>query len=165
MSQYRFIEAERQHHAVSLPYRVPEVSRAAYCRSSLSRPRFASHSRLPIWSNAASKLPGRAIAPHMRADLVKDALRMDITNRGGQVRLVIFRSDRGAQYEAGGFMDLADQAGVRQSMGRVADTGKTRSALVHWIEAVYSRRRRHSSIGMLAPVVYEERHQVQCNAA
>jgi transposase InsO family protein len=43
--------------------------------------------------------------------------------------------------------------------------GETRSAIVHWIEAVYNRRRRHSSIGMLAPVVYEERHQVQRNAA
>ena len=88
-------------------------------------------------------------------------------------------------------MDLAERAGVRQSMGRVADCydnslaesffatlkgellytrswptrGETRSALVHWIEAVYNRRRRHSSIGMLAPVVYEERHQVQCHAA
>jgi len=134
---------------------------------------------------------GWAIAPHMRADLVKDALRMAITNRGGQVGGVIFHSDRGVQYGAGGFMDLAERSGVRQSMGRVADCfdnslaesffatlkgellytrswptrGETRSALVHWIEAVYNRRRRHSSIGMLAPLVYEERHQVQCHAA
>lgn len=70
-------------------------------------------------------------------------------------------------------MDLAERAGVRQSVGRVADCfdnalaesffamlegellymrsrptrPETRSALVHWIEGVYNRRRRHSSIG------------------
>lgn len=134
---------------------------------------------------------GWAVATHMRADMVCDALRMAIANRRGQVRGVVFHSDRGAQYGAKSFMDLANQAGVRQSMGRVADCfdnslaesffatlksellytrswstrSETRSALVHWIEAVYNRRRRHSSIGMLAPVVYEERHQVQCSAA
>lgn len=134
---------------------------------------------------------GWAIASHMRAELVCDALRMALANRHSRVRGVIFHSDRGAQYAARSFMDLAERAGVRQSMGRVADCfdnalaesffatlkgellytrswptrPETRSALVCWIEAVYNRRRRHSSIGMLAPVVYEERHQVQCNAA
>jgi hypothetical protein len=34
---------------------------------------------------------------------------------------------------------------------------ETRSALARWIKAAYNRRRRHSSIGMLAPVVYEDR--------
>jgi putative transposase len=107
------------------------------------------------------------------------------------MRGVIFHSDRGVQYGAGSFMDLAKRVGLRQSMGRVADCfdnslaesffatlkgellyrrswptrGEVRSALVYWIEAVYNRRRRHSSIGMLAPVVYEERHQMQCSAA
>lgn len=134
---------------------------------------------------------GWSIANHMRADMVCDALHMAIANRRGQVRGVIFHSDRGAQYGAGNFMELAKRAGVRQSMGRVADCfdnslaesffatlkgellyrrswstrEETRSALVHWIEAVYNRRRRHSSIRMLAPVVYENRYQVQCNAA
>lgn len=293
MSQYRFIEAERQHHAVSLLCRVLEVSRAAYYRwkacplspraaanllllekirkahtdsgGTYGSPRIQAEledqgvrasrgriarlmastgivgrrSRRRVRTTIPAKKPapfadlvkrrfhavrpdqlwcgdityvhthegflylasvidvysrrviGWAIAPHMRADLVKDALRMAITNRGGQVGGVIFHSDRGVQYGSGGFMDLAERAGVRQSMGRVADCydnslaesffatlkgellytrswptrGETRSALVHWIEAVYNRRRRHSSIGMLAPVVYEERHQVQCHAA
>jgi transposase InsO family protein len=132
-----------------------------------------------------------AVASHMRAELASDALRMAITNRGGQVRGVIFHSDRGVQYGAESFMDLAKRAGIRQSMGRVADCfdnslaesffatlkGKllytrswptrreARGVLVYWIEATYNRRRRHSSIGMLAPVGYEERHQVQCSAA
>jgi len=134
---------------------------------------------------------GWAIATHMRAELVMDALRMAVANRRGQVSGVVFHSDRGAQYGAGSFKDLARSAGVRQSMGRVADCfdnalaesffatlkcellytrawqtkQEARSAIVHWIEAVYNRRRRHSSLGMLAPTVYEQRHQVQCNAA
>ena len=64
---------------------------------------------------------GWAIATHLRAELVSDALRMALANRCGQVRGVVFHSDRGAQYGAGSFKDLARSAGVRQSMGRVAD--------------------------------------------
>jgi transposase InsO family protein len=127
----------------------------------------------------------------MRATLVSDALRMALANRRGQVSGVIFHSDRGAQYGAGIFKDLAGSAGVRQSMGRVADCfdnalaesffatlkceliyrrswqtrQEARHAIVHWIEAVYNRKRRHSSLGMLAPMAYEQQHQVQCNAA
>jgi transposase InsO family protein len=134
---------------------------------------------------------GWAIAAHMRAELVCDALRMAMANRRGQVSGVVFHTDRGAQYGAGSFKDLARSAGVRQSMGRVADCfdnalaesffatlkcellytrssqtkQEARSAIVHWIEAIYNRRRRHSSLGMLAPIAYEQQHQVQCNAA
>ena len=134
---------------------------------------------------------GWAIATHMRAELVCDALRMAMANRRGQVSGVVFHSDRGAQYGAGVYKDLARSAGVRQSMGRVADCfdnalaesffatlkgeliytrswqtrHQARLAVVHWIEAIYNRRRRHSSLGMLAPMVYEQQHQVQCNAA
>ena len=134
---------------------------------------------------------GWAIATHMRAELVCDALRMAVANRRRQVSGVVFHSDRGAQYGAGIYQNLARSAGVRQSMGRVADCfdnalaesffatlkcellyerswqtkQEARNAIVHWIEAIYNRRRRHSSLGMLAPMVYEQRHHVQCNAA
>jgi len=134
---------------------------------------------------------GWAIAPHMRSELVSDALRMAITNRHGQVAGVIFHSDRGAQYGAHSYEELARLRGIRQSMGRVADCfdnalaesffatlkcellflrswptkQEARSAIVHWIEAVYNRKRRHSSLGMLAPIAYEAHHQLQCHAA
>ena len=134
---------------------------------------------------------GWAIATHMRTDLVSDASRMALASRRGQVSGVVLHSDRGAQYGAGSFKDLARSAGVRQSMGRVADCfdnslaesffatlkcellytrswqtkQEARNAIVHWIEAIYNRRRRHSSLGMLAPVAYEQKHQVLCNAA
>jgi putative transposase len=293
MSRYRFIEAEKQRHAVSLLCRVLEVSRAAYYRwkanpvsdraaanlvllrkirkahtesgGTYGSPRIyaelqdqgvkASRGRIArlmaasdivgvrgrrrIRTTIAAKKPapfadlvkrrfkaarpnelwcgdvtyvhtgegflylasvidvfsrrviGWAIAPHMRAELVCDALRMAMANRRRQVSGVVFHSDRGAQYGAGIYKDLARAAGVRQSMGRVADCfdnalaesffatlkgeliymrswqtrHQARLAIVHWIEAIYNRRRRHSSLGMLAPMVYEQQHQVQCNAA
>jgi len=134
---------------------------------------------------------GWAIAAHMRAELVSDALRMALANRRGQASGVVFHSDRGAQYGADTFKDLTRSTGVRQSTGRVADCfdnalaesffatlkcgllyehswrtkQEARSAVVHWIETIYNRRRRHSSLGMLAPLAYEQQHQVLCYAA
>ncbi len=35
---------------------------------------------------------------------------------------------------------------------------RARTATVHWLEAVYNRRRRHSAIDMLSPVDYEEHY-------
>jgi transposase InsO family protein len=35
---------------------------------------------------------------------------------------------------------------------------RVRAATVHWLEAIYNRRRRRSAIDMLSPVAYEERY-------
>ena len=35
---------------------------------------------------------------------------------------------------------------------------RARSATVHWLDAIYNRRRRHSAIDMLSPGAYEERY-------
>jgi transposase InsO family protein len=35
---------------------------------------------------------------------------------------------------------------------------RARAATVHWLEAIYDRRRRHSAIDMLSPVDYEKRY-------
>ncbi len=127
----------------------------------------------------------------MRAELASDALRMALANRRSRASGVIFHSDRGTQYGARDFMDLAEQTGLRQSMGRVDDCfdcalvesfiatlkgellytrswltlGETRSALVHWIQPVYKRRRRCSSIGMPPPPPMRSDISVQCHAA
>jgi transposase InsO family protein len=34
---------------------------------------------------------------------------------------------------------------------------RTRTATIHWLEAVYNRQRRHSAIDMMSPVAYEEK--------
>jgi len=127
---------------------------------------------------------GWALADHLRASLVCDALRMAVATRGGSVAGVIFHSDRGCQYTSAEFRDLCDAHGVLQSMGKTGvcwdnalaesffatykleliELGswptrvRARTATVRWIEAVYNRQRRHSAIDMLCPVDYEERY-------
>jgi len=127
---------------------------------------------------------GFAIADHMRAELVCEALEMAIATRGGHVAGVIFHSDRGSQYSSAEFRALCEVHGVQQSMGKTGvcwdnalaesffatyklelieprswpTRARTRTATVHWIEAVYNRQRRHSAIDMLSPVDYEDRY-------
>jgi transposase InsO family protein len=127
---------------------------------------------------------GFALAGHMRAALVCEALTMAIASRGGNVDGVIFHSDKGSQYSSAEYRSLCDEHGVKQSMGKTGvcwdnalaesffatyklelieprswpTRARTRTATVHWIEAVYNRRRRHSAIDMMSPVDYEDRH-------
>jgi transposase InsO family protein len=210
VNRYRFIEAEK-HHAVSRLCRVPEVSRAAYYRwkSQPTSPRAAANLVLLEKIRKAHTDSGLTHgSPRIQAELEDQgvmASRGRIARLMASSRMVGRRGRRRVRTtipakKPAPFPDLVgrrfsaehpNQAGVRQSMGRVADyydnslaesffatlkgellytrswptRRETRGALVHWIEAVYNRRRRRSSIGMLAPVVYEERHQVQCNAA
>ena len=127
---------------------------------------------------------GFAVADHMRASLVGDALTMAVATRGGTVAGVIFHTDRGSQYTSAEFRALCETHGVQQSMGQTGvcwdnalaesffatyklefieprswpTRARTRTATVHWIEAVYNRQRRHSAIDMLSPVDYENRY-------
>ena len=41
---------------------------------------------------------------------------------------------------------------------RFASKAEARMALFHWIEGWYNPRRRHGSLGYLAPNVFEQRH-------
>jgi putative transposase len=127
---------------------------------------------------------GFALADHMRASLVCDALEMAVATRGGHITGVIFHSDRGSQYTSAEFRASCDRHGVRQSMGKTGvcwdnalaesffatykleliecaswpTRTRARTATVRWIEAVYNRQRRHSAIDMLSPVDYENRY-------
>lgn len=127
---------------------------------------------------ATKEVIGWRFADHAEASLVADALRAAVARRGGDVRGVIFHSDRGCQYTSGEFKTTCEQFGVRQSMGRTGicfDNAAAESffstlkrELVHryhwesaeelhtglfqWIEAWYNRRRRHTTIGMRTPV-------------
>ena len=124
---------------------------------------------------------GWAVAEHMPASLVCDALQMAVATRGGTVAGVIFHSDRGSQYTSAEFGKRCGLHGVQPSMGKTgvcwdnalaesffatyklelierrswATRAQARTATVHWIEAVYNRQRRHSSIDMMSPIDYE----------
>ncbi|MCA1822214.1 MAG: DDE-type integrase/transposase/recombinase [Pseudonocardia sp.] len=60
---------------------------------------------------------GYAIADHMRAELVIDALRMAARNYDLEPK-VIFHTDRGSQYLSQAFAEVAAQLDVRHSVGR-----------------------------------------------
>ncbi|UKL04175.1 MULTISPECIES: IS3 family transposase [unclassified Streptomyces] len=129
------------------------------------------------------RLLGWSMAGHMRAELVTDALNAAIRTRGGQVDGVIFHSDHGAQHGSKAFADACYSAGIRWSMGAVgtsADNAAAESffaslkreilpgrhgwptaraarlAVFRWL-GFYNHRRRHSTIGYLAPVAFEQR--------
>ena len=127
---------------------------------------------------------GWAIAEHMRADLVDQALQMAITLRGELPAEVVFHADRGTQYASAQITTFAATNGITRSMGRTGvcrDNAmaesffatlktefyyrrvwptKTRAKLAvgAWIEDRYNRRRRHSSIGQISPVQFELQH-------
>jgi putative transposase len=123
---------------------------------------------------------GWAMAEHMRAELVVEALEMAVWQRKPAPG-VIHHSDQGAQYTALLFGQRCRQASIDVSMGGkgsaldnavceafFASLKKERirrrswptrreaqTAIFTWIEAWYNRRRLHSTLGYLAPVDYE----------
>lgn len=68
------------------------------------------------------KVVGWQLAPHMRTDLVLDALRMALAQRepGADVELV-HHSDRGSQYTSIDYTQTLDDHGVLASVGSVGD--------------------------------------------
>jgi putative transposase len=123
---------------------------------------------------------GWAMAEHMRAELVVEALEMAIWQRRPDVGLV-HHSDRGGQYVSLIFGQTARDAGIDISMGAkgcaldnaVAEAffatlkkeltrrrawptrRELQSAVFAWIEGWYNRRRLHSTLGYLSPAHYE----------
>jgi putative transposase len=125
---------------------------------------------------------GWAMAEHMRAELVVEALEMAIWQRRPEAGLV-HHSDRGGQYVSLIFGQRCSDAGIDLSMGAkgsaldnaVAEAffatlkkeltrrrswstrRELQSAVFAWIEGWYNRRRLHSTLGYLSPVNYENR--------
>ncbi|QRY40569.1 IS3 family transposase [Microbacterium hominis] len=129
------------------------------------------------------RVVGWAIADHIRAELVVDALDMARWRRKPEPGTVV-HSDRGSQYTSWVFGHRLRQAGLLGSMGRVAsrvDNGLMESfwstmqrelfdqqawqsrdelgqAIFEWIEAWYNPKRRHSGIGDVSPLEFENTH-------
>ncbi len=127
------------------------------------------------------RVVGWSMDNNLRAELVLDALKMAVRARNPKPGL-IFHSDRGVQYasdvvrnsiKALGFMRSMSRKGncwdnaVAESFFRSLKTElthhekfETRSeamvAVFDYIEAFYNRVRRHSTLGYLSPVVYEQ---------
>jgi transposase InsO family protein len=129
---------------------------------------------------ASRRLAGWAIADHMRAELVTDALTAAERCRGSLAGAIL-HTDHGAQYTSRAFADACRRAGVIQSMSAVgssadnalaesfnatckretlqgrsawADECEARFDLFRWLHR-YNTRRRHSSLGQRSPIAYE----------
>jgi putative transposase len=135
-----------------------------------------------VRDGCSRRVVGWAVDDHLRTDLVQTALRRAVTLRGAFPGTVIFHADRGCQYTSQQLADAARDLPILQSVGRTgvcwdnaasesffstlkaefydryrwATKSAARRAVGHWIEERYNRLRRHSSIGMLSPVRFED---------
>lgn len=144
-----------------------------------------------IRDGCSRRVLGWTVEDHMRTDLVEAALRRAVTLRGELPEKVIFHADRGTQYTSEQIANACTDLPVLRSMGRTGvcwdnaaaesfwSTLKTefynrrhwptkaeaRLAIGTWIEDRYNRRRRHSAIGMISPVRFEQLHTQAADAA
>jgi len=131
------------------------------------------------------RIVGWAMSDHLYTELMLRALDMALAQR--RPAGVIHHSDQGCQYTSIAFGRRCREAGVRLSMGTVADCfdnamceaffatlecellarthfqtrEQARQALFSWIEGWYNVSRRHSGIGYRSPMRYEQLHEEQ----
>ncbi len=129
----------------------------------------------------SKRVLGWSVADHMLTELVTDALARAVAVRGGDVAGTIMHSDRGTQFTAHAMARACADAGLRRSMGATgicwdnsgaeslwstfkheyyyrhtfATMAELVAAIDNWMH-FYNNRRRHSAIGMLSPIAYEQ---------
>jgi len=134
---------------------------------------------LDVWSR---KIVGWSMRARLNTQIVLNALDMAVQRRGA-IGDVIHHSDQGCQYTSTEFGRHCREAGVRPSMGSVGDCydnamcesffatlecellDRTRFvdrtaaelAVFDFIEGFYNTKRRHSALGYLAPVTFEQK--------
>jgi putative transposase len=127
------------------------------------------------------RVVGWSMADHMESRLVVDALEMAVQRRLPGEGLLA-HSDRGSQYASEHYQGLLGKHGIACSMSRRADCwdnapmesffaslkkelvhgadfatrAEARAAIFEYIEAFYNLKRRHSSLGYVAPAEYEQ---------
>lgn len=123
---------------------------------------------------------GWSLQPTMTQQLICDALMMALWRRGFP-RGVLVHSDRGSQYCSAAYQNLLKQYGLICSMSRkgncwdnsvaesffhslkteliytqrYANREIAKQSIFQYIEVYYNRMRRHSTIGSIAPLVFE----------
>lgn len=127
------------------------------------------------------RIVGWATSPLIDSRLVVEALQRAIARRQPLPGLIV-HSDRGSQYCSEHFQELLARRGLRSSMSRKGDPydnapmesfyrtlkvelvywedyhtrGEASRSLADYIEGFYNRRRRHSSLGYVSPVQFEQ---------
>jgi transposase InsO family protein len=138
---------------------------------------------LDLWSR---KIVGWACAPTLQTSLVLAAL-ADALQRRQPTAGLLHHSDRGSQYADGDYIAALRAVGLERSMSRAGncydnaamesfwstlktDTGldeaipasrhHTELAVFDYIETFYNPERRHSSIGQISPVAFENQQKL-----
>ena len=127
------------------------------------------------------RIVGWALDIDMTEKLVHTALAMALAQRQTKPDLIL-HSDRGVQYRAQKYVDYVHSKGLKQSMSRKGNCWdnapmesffgrlkveliyaknyrsieEARAGIFEYIEVFYNRKRRHSAIGYMSPVNYEE---------
>lgn len=128
------------------------------------------------------RIVGWSMKSRMTADLVTDALIMAIWRRRPDTEL-LHHSDQGSQYTCEQFQQLLEDHGIECSMSRTGEChdnavmesffsrmkdervsrrryryrDEARADIFDYLERFYNPRRRHSSLGGISPVEYEQR--------
>ena len=131
------------------------------------------------------RVVGWSMQSEMTAQLVADALVMAVWRRGRTTALV-HHSDRGSQYTSEHFQKLLREIGVTCSMSRAGNVwdnavaesffstlkterihrrhyqtrNEARADIFDFIERYYNTTRRHSKLGYLSPLDFEQQHAV-----
>lgn len=136
-----------------------------------------------VRDGCSRRVVGYAFSDSLHTDVVETALRRAVTFRDGDTSGVIFHADRGCQSTSTQLAEAAEELKVLLSVGRTGvcwDNSQIESfwstlktefydrhqfpthaeathAVSSWIETVYNRRRRHSTLGQIPPVAFEHR--------
>lgn len=138
---------------------------------------------LAVWMDLYSrKVVGWALAEHMREELVTTALKRALASRYINQGLIV-HSDRGGQYAGKKFRRMLAERKIRQSMsgkdnpydnafmesyfsrfkaellqgGVFEQLEDARTEAFEFIEMYYNPVRRHSSLGYISPMAFEQR--------
>jgi putative transposase len=129
----------------------------------------------------SGRVVGWSMSAQMTSQLVTDAMLMALWRRG-PVKALLHHSDQGSQYTSEQFQKLLGEHGITCSMSRSGDcwdnaamesffstlkierTNRTnydtrdqaRADVFDYIERFYNPRRRHSTLGYLSPIDYEQ---------
>ncbi len=126
------------------------------------------------------RVVGWSMQASMTSHLVADTLMMAVWRRGKPVA-VLHHSDQGSQYTSEHFQDLLKEQGIRCSMSRAGEVwdnsamesffssmktervarkvyrtrDEARADVFDYIECFYNPRRRHSTLGYVSPIEFE----------